>query len=119
YFVNNSPERRERMRTLYNDYVARLNALPYENMSIGGKVDYLLFRRDLEGRLFSLAQEEKEVNQLPKLIAQGDAIYKAEKLRRRGEVMDWQDLAKQLNDCDKTITAAIGKLPSEPNYTKA
>ena len=119
YFVNNSPERRERMRTFYNDYVTRLNALPFDNMSVGGKVDFILFRRDLESRLYMLTQEEKEVNQLPKLIAQGEAIYATEKKRRRGEVMNWQDVAKQLNDCNKTINTAIGKLSSEPNYTKA
>jgi hypothetical protein len=119
YIVNNSPERRERMRTFYNDYLTKLGALPYDNMSIGGMVDYHLFRRDLEGRLFLLAEEEKEVNQLPKLITQGDPIYKVEKLRRRGEVMNWQDLAKQLTDVDKTISTAMGKLSSEPNYTKA
>jgi hypothetical protein len=119
YFVTNSPERRDRMRSFYNDYLSKLNALPFDNMSVGGKVDFILFRRNLQNRLYLLAQEEKEVNQLPKLISQGEPIYTAEKKRRRGEVMNWQDVAKQLNDCNKTITAAMGKLPSEPNYTKA
>jgi len=119
YFVTNSPERRERMKTLYNDYLTKLNALPYESLSIEGKVDFILFRRDLESYLYLNAQEEKEVNQLTKLVAQADPIYTAEKKRRRGEVMNWQDLAKQWNDVNKSITAAIGKLPSEPNYTRA
>jgi hypothetical protein len=118
YFVTNSPERRARMRTFYNDYLTKLNALPFDNMSVGGKVDFLLFRRDLEARLYLLAQEEKEVSQLPKLIQQGEAIYSAEKRRRRGEVMNWQDIAKQWNDVNKTITTAMGKLASEPDYSK-
>src|SRR5882757_211424 len=54
YFVNNSPERRERMRTFYNDYLTKLNALPFDNMSVGGRVDFILLRRDLEGRLYLL-----------------------------------------------------------------
>jgi hypothetical protein len=119
YFVTNSPERRERMRTLYNDYLTKLNALPYETFSIGGKVDFILFRRDLESHLYLNAQEEKEVNQLTKLVTGGDPIYAAEKKRRRGEVMNWQDVAKQWNDVDKAITSAMGKLSSEPNYTMA
>jgi hypothetical protein len=118
YFVTNSPERRERLRTFYNDYLTKLNALPFDNMSVGGKVDFILFRRNLESRLFLLAQEEKEVNQLSKLVLQGEPIYAAEKKRRRGEVMNWQDVARQLNDCNKAIAVAIGKLPSEANYTK-
>ena len=33
YFVTNSPERRERLKTLYNDYLSRLNALDYFRLS--------------------------------------------------------------------------------------
>jgi len=119
YFVNSSPERRERLRKLYNDYLTQLNALPYESLSIEGKVDFLLFRRDLEAHLYWSGVEEKEVNQLSKLVTQAEPIYAAEKKRRRGEVMNWQELAKQWNDVNKTITAAMGKLSSEPNYTRA
>lgn len=118
YFVMNSPERRERMRTFFNDYLVRLNALPFDNMSVGGRVDFLLFRRDLESRLYQLDREEKEVNQLAKLVAQGESIYQLEKARRRGQVMKGEDVAKQLNDCNKVITAAMTKLAGEPNYTK-
>lgn len=118
YFVTNSPERRERMRKHASEYLQKLDALPFDNMSTGGKVDFILFRRNLESQLYVLAQEEKEVNQLPKLIALGEPIYAAEKKRRRGEVMNWQEVAKQFNDVDKTITAAMGKMSSEPNYTK-
>jgi hypothetical protein len=119
YFVANSPERRERMRTFFNDYMTRLNALPFDNMSVGGKVDYFLFRRDLDNRLFLLDKEEKEVNQLTKIVTQADPIYQLEKRRRRGEAMSGQDIAKQLNDCSKVIKTAMSKLSAEANYTRA
>ncbi|HMJ70736.1 MAG TPA: DUF885 family protein [Cyclobacteriaceae bacterium] len=118
YFVANSPERRERMRTFFNDYTSRLNALPFDNMSVGGKVDYLLFRRELDNRLFLLDKEEKEVNQLTKIVTQADPIYQLEKRRRRGEAMSGADVAKQLNDCNKVIRTAMGKLSAEPNSTR-
>jgi Bacterial protein of unknown function (DUF885) len=118
YFVNNSPERRERMRTFFNDYLAKLKALPFETMSVGGRVEYLLFAADLEDRLYELAQEEKEVNQLMKLVTQGDAIYAVERKRRRGEVLNSQEVAKQINDYNKVLKATIAKLNTEPNYTR-
>src|SRR5688572_14223318 len=47
YFVTNSTERRERFKTFHQDYLKRLQELPFESMSTGGKVDYLLMKRDL------------------------------------------------------------------------
>ncbi len=119
YFVNNSPERRERMRSFFIDYQNRLKALPFESMSVGGRVDYLLFSSELDDRLYELAREEKEVSQLTKLVTQGDAVYQVERKRRRGEVLNSQEVAKQLNDYNKQLKTAISKLSTEPNYTKA
>ncbi len=119
YFVNNSPERRERMRSFFVDYQNRLKALPFESMSVGGRVDYLLFSSELDDRLYELAREEKEVGQLTKLVTQGDAIYQVERRRRRGEVLNSQEVARQLNDYNKQLKTAVSKLSTEPNYTKA
>lgn len=119
YFVNNSPERRERLKAFFNDYLTRLNALPFDNMSVGGRVDYLLFARELRDQLFQLQTEEKEVNQLSKLVTQADPIYQLEKRRRRGEFLNSAEVAQQLADVNKVIRAAAEKLNTEQNYTKA
>ncbi len=119
YFVNNSPERRERLKAFFNDYLTRLNALPFDNMSVGGRVDYLLFARELRDQLFQLQTEEKEVNQLSKLVTQADPIYQLEKRRRRGEFLNSAQVAQQLADVNKVIRAAAEKLNTEQNYTKA
>lgn len=119
YFVPNSPERRERLKAFFNDYLTRLNALPFDNMSVGGRVDYLLFARELRDQLFQLQTEEKEVNQLSKLVTQADPIYQLEKRRRRGEFLNSAHVAQQLADVNKVIRSAAEKLSTEPNYTKA
>lgn len=119
YFVNNSPERRERLKVFFNDYLTRLNALPFDNMSVGGRVDYLLFARELRDQLFQLQTEEKEVNQLLKLVTQADPIYQLERRRRRGEFLNSAQVAQQLADVNKVIRSAAEKLNTEPNYTKA
>ncbi len=119
YFVNNSPERRERMKAFYNDYLSKLNTLSFDNMSVGGRVDYLMFSRELNDQLFQLQVEEREVSQLSKLVTQADPIYQLEKRRRRGEFLNSAQVAQQLNDVNKTIKLASDGLTREPNYTKA
>jgi hypothetical protein len=119
YFVPGSPERRERMTQFYKDYLARLQQLPFESMSTGGKVDYILMKRGLENELFLLAQEEKESTQVTKYTATGSFIYELEKQRRRGLHLKSEAVANQLNEVRKNILATQKKLPQEPNLAPA
>jgi hypothetical protein len=119
YFVVNSPERRERFKALSTDYLDRLKQLSFEKMSAGGKVDYLLFKRDLESELYLLNTEEKEMAQVRKLISYGDPIYQLEKQRRRGAYLNSADVAKQLNEIRKNVVEAGKKLSSEPDLNRA
>ena len=66
YIIEGSPERRARLVTFYKDYTQKLEQLPFETFSTGGKVDYLLIKRELENELYLLTQEEKEAAQLTK-----------------------------------------------------
>lgn len=118
YFVSNSPERRERFKTFYNDYLTKLEQLPFESMSVSGKVDYLLMKRDLQNELYLLNTEEKEYNQVKKYISYGDPIYQWEQLRRRGKHLPSEDVAKQLNEIYRNVGASVQKLKTEPSLTR-
>lgn len=119
YFIPNSVERRERFKQFYNDYKQKLDQLPFDQLSTGGRVDYLLFRRDLDDALFRLSVEEKECNAVQKLVSFGDPIYQIEKQRRRGTHLNSDEVARQLNDIAKKITEASKKLNQEPNLSRA
>ena len=119
YFVSNSQERRERFKTFYNDYLTRLRQLSFEKMATGGRVDYILFQRDLESELFLLGVEEKEMSQITKLVSYGAPIYSLEKQRRRGTHLNSAEVAMQLNGVIKSIKDAARKLDGEPNLTRA
>lgn len=119
YFVEGSAERRERFVKFNKDYLARLEALPFEQLSQGGKVDYILFKRNLEGELFELNVEEKEATAVKKLVSYGDPIYDIEKQRRRGLHLKSEEVAKTLNSVRKSILDATKKLGQEPNMTRA
>ena len=64
YFTENSPERRDRLRKVSRDYLQQLQQLKYESMPVGSKVDYILFKRDLEDQLRTFDIEETECKQV-------------------------------------------------------
>ncbi|HNR72779.1 MAG: hypothetical protein UZ12_BCD005002414 [Bacteroidetes bacterium OLB12] len=119
YFIQGSPERRERFTTFYKDYLTRLQQLPFESFSTGGKVDYIMMKRIFENELALLAQEEKEAAQVAKLTGYANPVYEIEKNRRRGIQLKSEEVAQQLSNIRKEILAAQKKLSQEPNLTVA
>lgn len=118
YFIQNSPEKRDRFKTFYQDYLKQLEQIPFDNMSVAGKVDYLLFKRDLESELFLLAEEAKLHEAVKKFTAYGEPIYQLEIQRRRGKHLPAQDVAGQLNQTLKLVKDATKKIAQEPNLTR-
>jgi hypothetical protein len=114
YTVTNSPERRERFKKFINDYLKQLEQLPFETMKTSGKVDYILFKRNLNNELRALELEEKEYKAIYKYVAFGDPIYDLEKLRRRGTAMNGNDVASKLNTMEKQLKAVSDALAGEP-----
>jgi hypothetical protein len=75
YFVENSPERRDRLRKLQREFLQQLNQLKYESLPVGSKVDYTLFKRDLEDQIRSADIEENEYKQVANWFPFADKIY--------------------------------------------
>jgi hypothetical protein len=119
YTITGSPERRERFKKFYADYKARLEKLPFEQMSVGGKVDYLMLKRDIEESLRQLDVEETEYAKVTKYITPGVPLYDIEKQRRRGIHLKSEEVAKQLTDIRKAVVDMTGKLKQEPNLPPA
>lgn len=118
YFVQNSPERRERLKVFYKDYLSKLEQLPFETMSVSGRADYVLMKRDLENELGLLSTEEKEVKQVEKYVTIGSAIYELEKKRRRGLHLESNVVARQLDEINTSIRDVMKKLKLDPNLTR-
>lgn len=118
YFIENSPERRERFKVLYQDYLNKLEQLPFEKMATGGRADYLLVKRDLENELALLNTEEREMKVIEKYVAPGVPIYELEKKRRRGLHLESNLVARQLDEVNKSIRDIMKKLKQDPNLTR-
>jgi hypothetical protein len=113
YFMENSPERTARFRLLYQQYQQQLQSLDFESLNTGSRVDYLLYKRNLESKLRLLDQTANEYRQISRWIPFAEKIYALEKPRRRGAVVNGQQVAAELHGLEQAINAAMAELEKE------
>lgn len=113
YLIENSPERRERLMQVVNEYIGKLQQLDFDKLNQGTKVDFILFNRDLHEQQYALQKEATEYKAIKQWIPFADSIYAIEKARRRGAVLDAQKLANDLNTLTKTIKQLQTKFDKE------
>ncbi|WP_299467343.1 DUF885 family protein [Mucilaginibacter sp.] len=99
----NSPQQRKRLVELNNDYLKQLAGANFDALSIYGKVDYILLKKEINFGLLDLSKEEEKYNSVKSYISFADPIYELEMKRRRGGSMDAQKVAQQLNAIIKQI----------------
>jgi Bacterial protein of unknown function (DUF885) len=108
----NSPERRQRLLKLIDEYLDHIRQLPFDKMNVNGKVDYILFKRNLEDDQYKLLEEQKIYDQITKYLPFSDRVYTLQKPRRRGMVVNGEAVAKEMNSINKEVSTALDKLKS-------
>jgi uncharacterized protein (DUF885 family) len=103
YFVENSPYRRDRLVTLNTGYLKQLQQLNYESLPTGSRIDYILFKRNLDEQLRLLEVEKKECDQLGSWFSISSWIYGLEKGRTRGGPVEGQKWADSMKAVTKNI----------------
>lgn len=106
----NSPERRQRLLKLIADYRKNMGGMNFDDMSIDGKADYLLFDRKLEDAQYRLEEEDKKYGQVVQYLPFSDRLYKLVVPRRRGAIANGQQVAKELNETCGQIRQSITAL---------
>lgn len=114
YVIENSPERRDRLKTITETYIAQLAKLDYNKLNTGAKVDYVLFNRDLHETLYQLEKEKREFDSTARLFPFANTIYGFEQKRRRGAVQDAQAMADSLKRIGLQLKQLQAKLEKEP-----
>ncbi|MBS1660528.1 MAG: hypothetical protein JST68_05700, partial [Bacteroidetes bacterium] len=87
-----SPEKRARLNELYHQYLDKLEKLDFKSLPQECKVDYILFKRELSGKLQQAADEAVQFEKVKGFFPFADSIYASEKLRRRGHVLNAETL---------------------------
>ncbi len=118
YFMRNSPEHIQRFQKLYADYRQQLNGVNFEGLNAGSRVDYLLFKRDLEDKQQSLELAAKEYGQIAKWIPFAEKVYAIEKPRRRGLTINGTQVAAELDVIEKEIQNAKAALEKEKSLDR-
>jgi len=112
-----SPEKRARLNTLYHDYLNRLGQLDFNSLPQECKVDYILFKRELNGKLQQAADEATQYDKIKGYFPFSDSIYAIEKQRRRGHTLNPELLAKDWFDYARQIAALRTKIKADNTLT--
>ena len=122
YYMQSSPDRLQRLKGLNQDYLAQLEGMDYQSLSTGARVDFLMFRRDVQEDLRQLTLEQEELAQVQQWLPFAPYLYDIERERRRGKSLEWQEVARKLNDTGNDIEAITVKLsgtePFDQKLTK-
>ncbi|MCJ8209724.1 DUF885 domain-containing protein [Mucilaginibacter sp. RS28] len=112
--VLNSPEERKRLIEIENGYLDKLKQLNFSSMSIYGKVDYILLKKEIQFNLGVLNKEADTYARITKYLPFSDPIYLLDKKRRRGTYLDAQEVAWQLNNVAQELKKSADELKKVP-----
>lgn len=107
YNIRGTEEYNQRIKALVDDYLAKLEGLNYDKLSLDAKIDYQLFRRQLQESALNMEQDAEELAAARSLFPFGESIYQLVREQRRGEQPDAKAVAARVNELNQLITSAI------------
>ena len=119
YVIDMSPEKRGRMISFYKEYLGKIKDLSFKSLSQSDKVDYLLFKNQLEANLNDLSIEETNYQSSKNWLDFAAVIYAQEQSRRRGANINAEQTALSWNKLSKEIQQKISELNRSANIAKA
>ncbi|ANI89092.1 X-Pro dipeptidyl-peptidase [Arachidicoccus ginsenosidimutans] len=112
-----SPEKRERLKQLYNEYLQKLAAVDFGGLTQECKVDYILFKRNMNENLRQLKIQDSTYQKIKSWMPFADSVYALEKQRRRGIQPDAQKVAKDWYDIQQNIIKLEAQAKSTGKFT--
>ncbi|MDE3197446.1 MAG: DUF885 family protein [Acidobacteriota bacterium] len=106
YNIAASPARRARLRQFYEETKAALAAQNFDAMSQDGKVDYILFRNNLDHELRRLDLDEKQQAEDAPYLPFAGTIVDLEEARQKMTPLDPVKAAQTLEKLSRDIAAA-------------
>jgi uncharacterized protein (DUF885 family) len=114
YTITGSATRTARLKQFYGEWLARLAQMNFDAMSQAGRVDYLLFKNQLEYEQRQLDIQARQYAETELLIPFAKRIIEFEESRRRMEPINSAKtadaltrLSRQIEDTRKSLEATI------------
>ena len=105
-----STRRRARMRAFYERSLADWDALDFEALDVGGRIDWLLLRNDARRALAALELEEQKDQDVAELLPFAPTIVALIEARRDGAPLDSAEAARRLEELRGALAAATRAL---------
>ncbi|MEY4279452.1 MAG: hypothetical protein RL377_1456 [Bacteroidota bacterium] len=118
YVIDASPERRNRFIEFNKEYLNKLTTYSFNALSQSDKVDYLLFKSQLNAYLTDLNEEEANYQKTKNWLDFAAIIYAQEKARRRGASIDGEKTALSWNRLNKELSVKMMELEKAPLLAK-
>ena len=119
YTLEVSPSRNARLKTFYSGWLESLGSWEFEKLSLEGKVDYVLFRNQLQYELRSLDIKEKQYAETEPLIPFAKTIEGFDDGRREMKPVDAKRAAalvaqikKQVDETRKAVALGLKPEPA-------
>ena len=97
YVIDASPEKRQRFMDFNKEYLAKIQSMQFNSLSQSDKVDYILFKSQLNANLLDLKEEESAYQSAKNWVDFASIVYAQEKSRRRGASIDGEKTALAWN----------------------
>lgn len=117
-YVCHTPEQRDRLINIHQDYLKKMEAMDFNSFSVYGKVDYLLLKKEINSGLEQLEQEGAAYQAIVPYIPFAAGIYTLEKERRRGNTLEGAQVAGQINAALKQVNIILALFPKQGKLTK-
>jgi hypothetical protein len=122
YTITESAEYYERCLQLYSSWQEELNKIAFEQLPATEKVDYLLFKNQLDKDAYFMCIRQKEFEEVAYVTDFATPLYNFIRQRRRGANVNATVLAKSFDEALKATAGAkdkVSKAAPFPSWQKA
>lgn len=118
YVFKNSEEYFNRFGKLYNDWLTKLKAIPFNQLDKEDQVDYLLLRRNILSDQYNLEQSKKKFSQIQYCLPFGTEIIALQQQRRRGNTLNAMEVARIVSGVIQKINDSKQSIKEKPLATE-